>query len=198
MFYSIEGKLLGVNSVDNAYIAIIKTNQGVAYEIKTTYTTAAKCERAEDTVELYTYLSVKDTGAELYGFYDKEEKEAFKLLLGVSGVGPKAAISILSKLTPKQIEQSISEGDIGLINSVKGIGRKTAQRIALELKDKFIGSGESDYAGLGQTESYSEAVSALVSLGYTKSQAKKAISGADANDTVENLVKFGLLNLQKQ
>lgn len=197
MFHSIEGKLIEIEPNENEYIVCIKTNSGIAFEIKTTHKTAMSLNQKDENVLLHTYFAVKEGGVDLYGFYDKEEKNIFKLLITVSGVGPKAALSILSNLTPIELSNSIARGDVNTINSCKGIGPKTAQRIVLELKDKFntVSLKESDIS-INNTDIKSEAIGALMALGYSKIESQRAISSANDIMSVEELIRYGLKNLQ--
>ncbi len=200
MFYSLTGKIV---FADAASVAV--DCGGVAYRVSTSLNTLKKITGLGDTVTLYTYLSVREDAMELFGFYDNAELEYFKMLIGVSGVGPKAAIAILSTFTPEDISFSIASGDVKRITGAPGVGPKLAQRIVLELKDKmsklvpdkmsstdFIQSVISDASG-----NKAEAVSALIALGYSQTEASAAVSSLNPNDTVEMLVKQALKLLMR-
>ena len=133
MIYSVRGKLIHTE----AELAVVECG-GVGYACRTTFNTLQKIA-GEDEVSLFTYLSVREDAMELYGFAEREELKCFKLLLSVSGVGPKAALSILSGMNTQRFALCVATGDSKSLTQVKGIGAKTAQRIILELKDKLAG-----------------------------------------------------------
>lgn len=198
MFYSLTGKIFTVNAN-----TVAVNCSGVAYKctvsLNTQKQTAGKTEAT-----LYTYLSVRDDAMELFGFADETELEYFKMLIGVSGVGPKAAISILSVLTPNALALSIASGDIKALKSAQNVGAKTAQRIVLELKDK-IAKGVPERMSAAEiqpsysiTGNISEAISALSALGFSPSDSAGALAGADSEAPVEELVKYGLKMLSKR
>ena len=198
MFYSLTGKIFTVNANTVAVNCL-----GVAYKctvsLNTQKQTAGKTEAT-----LYTYLSVRDDAMELFGFADETELEYFKMLIGVSGVGPKAAISILSVLTPNALALSIASGDIKALKSAQNVGAKTAQRIVMELKDK-IAKGVPERMSAAEiqpsysiTGNISEAINALSALGFSPSDAAGALAGADSEAPVEELVKYGLKMLSKR
>ena len=200
MFYSLTGKIV---FADAGGVAI--ECGGVAFRVLTSLNTLKKIAGIGDTATVYTYLSVREDALELFGFSDAAELEYFKMLIGVSGVGPKAAIAILSTFTPEDIAFSIASGDVKRITGAPGVGPKLAQRIVLELKDKmaklvpekmsssdFIQSVISEASG-----NKAEAVSALIALGYSQSESSAAVSALDPNETVEMLVKQALRQLMR-
>lgn len=197
MIYSIQGELELLTPADSHFLAVIDCG-GIGYEIRTTMTTASQLKQGGKT-KLYTYLNVREDAVELFGFFDTEERNCFKMLISVSGVGPKAALSILSNVTPSQFALCVASGDSKSLTRAKGIGAKIAQRIVLELKDKIsneqLAGGVTDsgsaavLAGSGNT---AEAVSALVVLGYSKTDAVQALSSYPADTPVEELIKAGL------
>ncbi len=200
MFYSLTGKIV---YADASAVAI--ECGGVAFHVSTSLNTLQKIARLGDTATVYTYLSVREDAIELYGFSDQTELEYFKMLIGVSGVGPKAAIAILSTFTPEDVSFSIASGDAKRITSAPGVGPKLAQRIVLELKDKmtklvpdkvssgsFIQNVIADGSG-----NKSEAVSALIALGYSQTEAAAAVSTLDPSSSVEMLVKQALRYLMR-
>ncbi len=198
MFYSVTG-----NVVDYSTNFVAVDSGSVAFLCFTSMQTAAKCSIIGEKVTLYTYLNVREDAIELYGFYDKEELDCFKMLINVSGVGAKMALSLLSEYTPDKIILSIAAGDHKALTKASGIGTKLAQRIVLELKDK-IGSlsvGDTENIAAVSSVSYnsatSEAVAALVMLGYGQSEASIAVSGLDPSLPVEQLIKQALKLLSK-
>lgn len=178
---------------DPAYV-VVDVN-GIGYRMGISLNTFSALG-TEENVKLYTYFHVREDIQALYGFHDQQEKEIFKVLISISGVGPNTALVMLSSLTPEELQRAILQNDVATIQSVKGIGGKTAQRIVLELKDKI---GKLDVQGSLNISSSSynttreEALSALVTLGVGKSVAEKAIdkfikqSGEIA--TVEEIIK---------
>lgn len=198
MFYSLTGKIFTVNAN-----TVAVNCSGVAYKCTVSLNTQKKTAGKTEAT-LYTYLSVRDDAMELFGFADETELEYFKMLIGVSGVGPKAAISILSVLTPNALALSIASGDIKALKSAQNVGAKTAQRIVMELKDK-IAKGVPERMSAAEiqpsysiTGNISEAISALSALGFSPSDAAGALAGADSEAPVEELVKYGLKILSKR
>lgn len=200
MIYSITGKLVSAMLADAHYLAVVEAG-GIGYAVKTTHTTMAKMPEKGSIVTFYTYLYVREDALELFGFADSEELNCFKMLISISGVGPKAALSILSDMTPQKFALCIATGDSKGFTRSKGIGAKTAQRIVLELKDKItneqVASGVADTAGnIGKASSNAgEAISALVVLGYAQSDAAVAVSGLDQSLPVEEMIKLSLKKL---
>lgn len=198
MFYSVSG-----NVVDYSTNFVAVDSGSVAFLCFTSMQTAAKCSIIGEKVTLYTYLNVREDAIELYGFYDKEELDCFKMLIGVSGVGAKMALSLLSEYTADKIILSIAAGDHKVLTKASGIGTKLAQRIVLELKDKIgslsVTSSENVAAvsQVTQNSVTSEAVAALVMLGYGQSEASVAVSGLDPSLSVEELIKQSLKLLSK-
>ncbi len=201
MLYSITGELV---YADNNMVAV--SCSGVAFQCNVTFNTLRKLGPIGTTVTLYTYLNVKEDALDLYGFYEQAEVDAFKMLISVSGVGPKAGLSILSELDPSQLMLCIATGDAKAITKAQGVGPKVAQRVVLELKDKVtkgmtaVSAGEdfkaaaSVSANVGNSN-VSEAVSALVMLGYSQSEAAIAVGKADPSLSTEQLIKVALKNL---
>lgn len=197
MFYSLKGKLV---YCENGQVAI--DVNGVAYLCNVSFNTFGKVGALGSEVTLFTYLKVSEDALDLYGFSAKEELEAFKMLITVSGVGPKAALSVLSELTPQQLYLAVAGGDLKKITAAQGVGAKVGQRIIVDLKDKVkkLGSGgDSDtfVSGAGVVGSVnagaaSEAVSALVMLGYSQSEASIAVSKLDSSLSVEDMIKQAL------
>ena len=145
-------------------------------------------------------MIVKEDDMSLYGFSDKESLELFKLLITVNGVGPKAGLSIMSILPPSQLKMAIAGGDVKTISSASGVGKKTAERVILELKDK-VGTFDTDAVSMGDIfdiadDGRSEAVAALIALGYSKNEAASAIGHVkEENLSSEEYIKKALKNL---
>lgn len=179
---------------------------GVGYEVFVPANSGAYLASEGDDVMVYTTMTVREDDVSLYGFSRKGELDAFKKLVTVNGVGAKAGISILSAFTLEQLQQAIVFEDVKALTKANGIGKKTAERIVLELKDKFD-TGDADDAGIaaasdggnGNAEAGSgreEAVSALIALGYSRGEATGALAGIKENDlSVEEYIKRALKNL---
>lgn len=193
MFYSLTGEIV---YRDSSSVAI--SCGGVAFRCSVTLTTLNELSDKKGEVTLYTHLSVRDDALELFGFYDESELDCFKMLISISGVGPKAALAILSQLTPDRLALAVSSGDVKSITKAQGVGKKIAQRVVLELKDKMktgdvSGTGETGASGqilLGSNTS--EAVEALVMLGYSQSEASSAVAKLDQSLSVEKLITQAL------
>lgn len=209
MFYYIEGKL----ALLDLTFAVIDVN-GVGYRLtvtQNTYSALSPSLGRDAATRLYTYMAIREDDVELFGFATEEELNMFKLLITVSGVGPKAAISILSVFSPNKFAMAICNEDTKGISKANGIGAKTAARIVLELKDKisksFAASDESaaSYIGgnaeaaFGTSSNLSDAQSALMVLGYTKGEIIAAIRQIDITDKSTNdIIRLALKQLSKQ
>ncbi len=198
MIYSVRGKLIHTENE----LAVVECG-GVGYACKTTFYTLQKIAGGGE-VTLYTYLAVREDAADLFGFSTQEELKCFKMLITVSGVGPKAAISILSSNSPSQFALAVATGDSKSLTKCKGIGAKTAQRIVLELKDKIAKEntvsvrGTADFVpAVPQGGAVDEAVTALVVLGYTEGEAMQVVSKLDPTLPVEELIKKALIGLAR-
>lgn len=198
MIYSVRGKLIHTENE----LAVVECG-GVGYACKTTFYTLQKIAGGGE-VTLYTYLAVREDAVDLFGFSTQEELKCFKMLITVSGVGPKAAISILSSNSPSQFALAVATGDSKSLTKCKGIGAKTAQRIVLELKDKIAKEntvsvrGTADFVpAVPQGGAVDEAVTALVVLGYTEGEAMQVVSKLDPTLPVEELIKKALIGLAR-
>ena len=205
MFYYIKGKLV-LNEDSRAAIDV----GGVAYVMTVSANTQAsissKSFNGDSEIILYTHLSVREDGIELFGFKDTDELNMFKLLITVSGIGPKAAMSLLSFMTPDGIATSIYNDDKKSISKAPGIGPKTAARIILELKDKLsVTQSSADNAEnaeifVTRTDSgkYNEAIDALTVLGFNKNSAADALKTVDTvNLDLEDIIREALKKLMK-
>ncbi len=192
MFYYIKGTL----AVLRPGFAAIDC-MGVCYRLTVgTRTVAALAQSVGAEVRLFTYLSVREDGVELFGFSDEEERDVFIRLIGVSGVGPKAAVSVLSALSVGQLADCVSSGDAAGIATANGIGMKTAQKIILELKDKL--SAVAADASVPAGGAAAEAVNTLVVLGYSRAQATAAVRGVDRSLPLDSMIKEALRTLAKE
>lgn len=200
MFYYLNGTVAHIEP----YLAVIDCG-GVGYACRTTQNTLSRLERGKEG-KLYTYLNVREDAMELYGFASENELGCFEMLLGVSGVGPKAALAILSATTPEGLATAIITGDERSLTAAQGVGKKIAQRIILELKDKLAkgqlsGGGES-YGGTGVTvipqNKHSEAAAALAVLGYSAQEVAVALKGVDVESLpLEEIVRQALKRMVK-
>ncbi len=203
MIYSVTGKLIAMEPG----FAVVEAG-GVGYRCSTTSSTLAKLPGRGREVTLLTHLYLREDVLELFGFYTEEELRCFRLLIGVSGVGPKVALAILSALTPQKLMLAIAAGDAKAVK-VPGVGPKISQRIILELRDKFSAEdlaggisagGGSDFSFLAGSDAPSaqgEAVAALVSLGYSQTEAASAIAKLDPELPVDELIKGALKRLSR-
>ena len=187
MFYYLEGKVAHVEP----YLAVIDCG-GVGYACRTTNHTIRQLKKGE-VKRLYTYLNVGDGIFELYGFATEQELNSFKLLIGVSGVGPKAALAILSVGTPEHLTMAVITGDEKALTAAPGVGKKLAQRILLELKDKIAKETQ-----LGSGSKAAEAAAALAVLGYTQQDISAALKGVDVETLpLEEIVRQSLKKMVK-
>ncbi len=182
----------------NTDTALIVTSSGVGFELSVSSSAYDKLAGKTEG-ELYTYLQVKEDGMSLYGFASTEEKEMFLKLISVSGVGPKMGISILSGMRAGEIAAAIATNDLKRLSSVKGLGKKTAERIILELREKVAvistAEGESKAAAMPSVSADDEdAVVALMTLGFTRQESVKAIARAKENgaNSVEDIIMNAL------
>ena len=199
MFYYLNGTVAHIGP----HLAVIDCG-GVGYACRTTNQTLAHLQKGEKG-KLYTYLNVREDAMELYGFYSENERNCFEMLIGVSGVGPKAAISILSSTTPEGLAMSIITGNEKALTVAQGIGKKIAQRIILELKDKLakgqLSPGGESYGGTGVTvipeNKSSEAAAALAVLGYSQSEIALALKDVDMEQSLEQIIRQALKKMMK-
>jgi len=193
MITHIQGKLIEKNPTD----VVIDCN-GVGYLLNISLHTLSQIPDKEN-LKLYTHLQVKEDSHTLFGFSSLAEREIFRLLISVSGIGANIARTMLSSLTPKQVREGIALGDVALIQSIKGIGAKTAQRVIIELKDKVLKIYDIDEVSVSKgNTSKDEALSALEVLGFVKKQAERVIDKiimSQPDATVETIIKQALKNL---
>ncbi len=199
MIYSLTGKIV---HTDVGGLAV--QCGGVAFYCAASFNTLRRVGGIGADVTLYTYLSVREDAMELFGFHDAQELQCFKLLIGVTGVGPKAALAILSQFEPERLALCVASGDAKSITKAQGVGNKLAQRVVLELKDKFktevpaAFGAEVEAAGVASASANcEEAVSALEMLGYSRSEASAAVGKLDSALPTETLIRQALRNLSK-
>ena len=193
MINHLKGKLVEKNPT---YVVI--ECAGVGYFVNISLHTFSKIDAVEN-IQLFTHLQIKDDAHTLFGFSEKSEREIFRLLISVSGIGSSIARTMLSSLSPTQIRDAIAIGDAPTIQAVKGIGVKTAQRVILDLKDKVLKIYDIDEisVNLNNTDK-DEALSALEVLGFAHRQAEKVVDKILIQDptlSVENIIKLALKNL---
>ena len=193
MFYYVSGTVaeIGPN------LAVIDCG-GVGYACATTNYTISRLKKGER-AKLFTYLHVREEIFELFGFSSQQELSSFKMLIGVSGVGPKAALAILSSTTPNNLALSIVTGDEKALTAAPGIGKKIAQRIILELKDKlakeqtsFSSDGPVPVTAAGGANKAGEASAALAVLGYGTPEIAAALKGVDMEQPLEEIIRQAL------
>lgn len=201
MFYYLEGTVAELLP----YLAVIDCG-GVGYACKTTNNTLSRLKKGQKG-KVYTYLNVGEGVFDLYGFATQSELHTFRMLLGVSGVGPKAALAILSTGTPDALAMAIITGDEKTLTAAPGIGKKIAQRIILELKDKMARESAAtglDFSGgaavsvLAFTNKATEAAQALAVLGYTSAEVAQALKGVDVETlSLEEIIRQCLKKMVK-
>jgi Holliday junction DNA helicase RuvA len=193
MLSFLRGKILNKGS---GYI-IVETNN-VGYQVFVNAMLYADFDVGQ-AVEIYTHQYVREDALDLYGFKSLEELEMFELLLSISGIGPKSALGVLSVASVADIKESISRGDSSLLTKVSGIGRKTAERVVLELREKIVETADARTQTAGGSSSVrGEEIDALMALGYSMQQARDALRGVDAEikDSGER-IKAALKRLSK-
>lgn len=198
MIYSLHGIL--TETAPN--LAVIECG-GVGYACRTTNSTLSALGEIGNEVRVYTHMNVREDAVELFGFIDKNELNCFQMLITVSGVGPKAALSILSDLTPNKFALLVASGDSTALTKVKGIGKKSAERIILDLKDKLLKSNpilqEAPVSAVSAgTDSFSEALAALAVLGYRQEEVMPVLAGLDDALTAEELIRLTLREMGRK
>lgn len=200
MLYSVRGKLIQTTATG----AVVECG-GVGFLCQTTLNTLKTLKPGSE-VMLYTYLNVREDAMELFGFATKTELDTFKTLISVSGVGPKAGLALLSELSPEQVAMAIATNDVKTITRAQGIGKKIAQRIVLELKDKLAKAEATDsgFAAVSTTAvsaaggNVSKAIEALGVLGYAPAEVSPVLAEFDGNLPVEQLIAMTLRQMGRQ
>ena len=193
MFYHINGVVTDIEP----NLVVLECG-GVGYALNASLNTISSV-RTGERAKLYTYECIREDAHDLYGFASKSEKHCFELLLGISGVGPKAALAILSVVTPDQFTLAVMTQDVKTLTMAQGVGKKLAERIMLELKGKFTPAqmeanvAQMDLASPVRGSKTAEATAALSSLGYSQQEIAAALKGVDVNAmTVEDMVRHAL------
>lgn len=191
MFDYISGTITEINPAQ-----VVLDNHGIGYHILISLQTYDQLHGAKD-AKLYIWHMVREDDEALFGFFDKEERRIFTLLIGVSGIGPNTARVMLSSLSSEEIQAAILGSDVNKIKQIKGIGLKTAQKVIIELKDKITkGAGESAIPGvLPSTGKKDEAATALITLGFSKQSVEKvldSLSKQEPDCTLEEMIKKAL------
>lgn len=188
MIAQLQGKLVEKNPTN-----LVIDCGGVGYDVKISLNTFSSIG-SEEAIKVYTQFIVREDAQLLYGFASKEEREMFNYLISVSGIGPNTAMIMLSSLIPHEIAHAIQTEDVRTIQSIKGIGVKTAQRVIIDLKDKMAKwSSSAENLPVGHNTNKFDALTALVSLGFDKKNAEKALDKiSTGDDTVEQLIKGAL------
>ena len=193
MIHHLKGKL-----VEKSPTHVVIECGGVGYFVNISLHTFSKLNDAEN-INLFMHLQVKEDSHTLFGFVEKSEREIFRLLLSVSGIGSSTARTMLSSLSPAQIRDAIANGNVPSIQAIKGIGVKTAQRVILDLKDKVLKVYDIDQVSFhSNNTNKEEALSALEVLGFARKQSEKVIDKVllqDSSLSVENIIKLALKNL---
>ena len=191
MIAQISGILVQKNPTE-----IIVDCGGVGYQLFISVIASNKLNNVGDKVSLKTLLVHREDAMQLFGFYDETEREVFKLLVSISGIGPKSAIAILSSIEISELKQAVINNNLLLLQKMPGIGKKTAERLVIELKDKIIkietGTEIDNHNALSQ-----EAISALIVLGYNRTVAEKAVKKAttvnpNSNNSIEEIIRLSL------
>lgn len=197
MIYCLSGKIIK-KTLDTVVIDC----GGVGYAVQVPISTGERLPAPGQSGRVYTIMNVNENDVSLYGFADEEQRDCFKMLTAVSGVGPKAGLAILSVLTPERVALAASSGDHKAFTKASGVGPKLAQRITLELKDK-VGKGLADGTGFtggaapAPSSAPAQAVAALVSLGYTPSDASAVVARVDETLPVQDIIKVALRGLSR-
>ena len=196
MIYQVSGNLIAKHK-DFVVIEV----SGIGFKITST-TNTINTIKLEQKILLHTYLHVREDALDLYGFHSTLEREVYLLLIGISGIGPKLAITILSGILPDELKDKIISGDIASLTSIPGVGAKTAKRIIVELKDKFtkIEEGSLGFSDKLNSKLYDDALNALLSLGYSSQQSKQVLDHIangkdDNNQNIETIIKAALKRL---
>jgi Holliday junction DNA helicase RuvA len=193
MITQVRGRL-----IEKSPTEVVVDCGGVGYLLHISLNTFSSLP-ADENVVLFTHLSIREDAHTLFGFINKTEREIFKLLISVSGVGPSIARTMLSSMTSEEIQNAIASENVSLIQSVKGIGIKTAQRVIVDLKDKILKTYEIDEVSFAKSNTNKdEALSALEVLGFNRRQSDKVVNAIlkeNADASVEKIIKLALKNL---
>ncbi len=190
MYEYIKGTIAELNPAQ-----VVLDCHDIGYKLEISLYTYEKI-RQEKEVKLFVHHHVREDEQTFYGFFEKEERRIFQLLISVSGIGPNTARMVLSSLSPDEIATAVAAGDVAKIKAVKGIGLKTAQKVIIELKDKIAkGGADLDLSGTASNANSSEATFALITLGFTKAAVEKVVSSIISKEpglSVEDIIKKAL------
>jgi len=176
MFHHIKGTLISKSPAE----AVIEAG-GVGYRLFISLNTYQSLPEAGNQAKLLTHLHVKEDAHQLYGFSEERERQVFRIMIGISGIGPKLAMAVLSRLSPQDLEQAVAHQDMTMLTSISGVGRKTAERLLIELKGKLAEAVVEGLPGIrGQAPSGDPAVEALMTLGLSLAEARAAVDSARA------------------
>lgn len=195
MYEYIKGKVVGIKED-----CIILENNGIGYRIYTSNYSISNIDRLEGIVKIYTSLFIREDEIFIYGFVTEEELSIFNSLLLVSKVGPKLALSILSSLKPMDVKLAILSGDVDCLCKAPGVGKKTANRIILELRDRIDDNidVDEDINNLNKDTNLEESIKALISLGYTRKEVWSVLNNIDCTDlSTEDIIKLTLKQLSR-
>ena len=196
MIHSLRGKVKSKSAAE-----VVVDVSGIAFSVVLSVPTADHLPKVGEEVEIRTYFNVREDAMELYGFGDEEELTLFKMLIGISKIGPKVAMGILSGTNPGEFKKRIVAGDVAALTALPGIGPKTAKRIIVELKDKFVVTGDDDVMMLdGEVpDQFADALATLTALGFHRSDGFRVLSDMQRKDQlsgdVEEIVKIALTKL---
>jgi Holliday junction DNA helicase RuvA len=196
MIGRIKGQLVEIS--ENVVLVDVA---GVGYELEVTLGVLALLPARDDVVTLYTHLVVREDAQLLYGFASREERDLFRALIRITGVGPKLALNLISSVSLVELASCVQSGEVGVLTRVPGVGRKTAERLLVELKGKLtvVAAGEVGRAVAGAGRSASEAEDALVALGYRPAEASRMIDGVRSEGgSTEDLVRAALRRAARQ
>lgn len=187
MIALIRGKIFGKNKDS----LIVETSGGIGYEVRLTASSLSRYLIGQD-ILLHTYFKVTESSHDLYGFEDMSEKDFFELLMTVSGVGPKSAMNILSLGNMSEIQSAIARGDVKYLTGVQGMGKKTAERLVVELKSKITNIGDRENVPRN-ADNLADVIDGLMALGYSREEAKHMIQNVDVvGKTTEQILKQAL------
>ena len=198
MIYSVAGKLIHTEPS----LAVVEC-AGVGYACRTTQTTLSALGGIGSDVRLFTHMSVREDAVELFGFATQDELNCFRMLITVSGIGPKVAIGILSDLTPNRFALLVASGDAASLTKCRGVGKKSAERIVVDLKDKLIKENPVMPAGNGisaaaSADGFSEALAALLVLGYRQGEVAPVLAGLEETLPAEEMIRLTLKEMGRR
>lgn len=171
---------------------VVETSGGVGYLVRMTMLRVAEYRIGQD-LKIYTYLKVSDSALDLYGFQNTEERDFFELLMTVSGVGPKSAMNILSLGHMEEIQSAIARSDVKYLTGVQGMGKKTAERLVVELKNKLVATSDSHSTKTAESDILTDVLEGLMALGYSRDEAKGLVKNIDTEGkTAEQILKLAL------